>query len=1324
MDMFIRRILIIWALALFSFTSIASSTPASADRVGVEVLDKFNIKPELKAQDYHLFGDKIDPVMGNLSFTQTDLNLPGNFTLPVKIERTLSGPDGWFADSREFASWSLVLPHVRSTLLSDPQGNFPTDHGAWALGTACSRPLGPGQYKLVSGTTFRVDERDYWAGDSIEIPGVGNEKILADTNGIKTTASGWKISCLNTSDGYEGFKVVDNNANTYYFTKIKYVQSLKSVDVSASTPTPPPCSFGHCPQPELPDPSEPQTFFINLRKYSVFLMPSKIVDKHGNYVNYTYSGDKLIKIQSSDGRSISISYNSNNYISSVTDGVHTYNYAYDTYDIATLSQVTRPDGRSWKFEHPKKSNEPGHYFWNRVTMGEHSQTLMGTGCPLGTVQGGVFARMTSPEGEQGTFSLHETYHGRTGIDKVPRPNPNRWPQYLVGYYDADCVSMISIYDKTVQDVDGSTKSWSYNYSQNEGAYNGETKIAPKTLDFDISFSGHDAGYFKSTTITNPDGSKEVFFFSRKLGWDENKLYAKEYINNSGHVVKIEEYQYYKGRYVGRSNVYLDEMSEQKIKEKLTSEILTADDGSTDKYSKQVTSFTDSDEPEIVHYFNDFSSNDLWKKITYFNLNSINLLDVVSGEEVSSDGRLWKSSDRKEFYTSGSGIGEISNSYVAGKLISTNYYNTDGTLQKTTYNGSGRYEQYDSYFRGTPRKITLPCNITNGCNTVNGSSANTVVALLSVNNDGTIQSVTDFNGNKVNYSYNPIGWLTKIDYADTKWLDKTIDYTTVTVANDGLSGSDIPAGSLRQTITQGNYQKRIYHDGLLRPIFVSERDTTNGTTARYQSFEYDAESRVILETFFNNSPANKLGNKTEYDVLGRVIRKTRTSDDREIQTSYLSNNSVAVTDGEGNTTTTYLAYGSPDYQLPISIDAPDTDSLSIAYNEFGQVTALSQGSVTENRVYDAYQELCKVVRPETGITAFGFNGQRQIIWRAEGTSGSATACDPGAVPSSQKVLIGYDNQGLIRTETYPDGLSNKTYSYDPQGNLVTLSAGNVLWNYQYNSLNLVAKETLTLDNRSFALTRNYNSLGALSSLTYPSGGTVDFLPNALGQATKAGTYASGVSYFANGQVKQFTYGNGILRTVQQDTSGRLDSLADAKSGVVKNNLKPAYDFNDNLTALIDFVDRSYDISNIHYDGVDRLISANGKWGTGSFSYDGMGNLLRRSYNNSTIGFQYNSRNLLNNLTGAYAYKYQYDARGNVINNGRYALSYNLAQQMTSAKSISYVYDGFNRKVKKTNSSGNSYTVYSKDGQLLYRLAPNGTQTDSIYLGKQIVAEVDR
>jgi hypothetical protein len=52
------------------------------------------------------------------------------------------------------------------------------------------------------------------------------------------------------------------------------------------------------------------------------------------------------------------------------------------------------------------------------------------------------------------------------------------------------------------------------------------------------------------------------------------------------------------------------------------------------------------------------------------------------------------------------------------------------------------------------------------------------------------------------------------------------------------------------------------------------------------------------------------------------------------------------------------------------------------------------------------------------------------------------------------------------------------------------------------------------------------------------------PNALGQPTRAGDYATWVSYYPNGAVKAFTYGNGIVHSLIQNARGLPDTSTDA------------------------------------------------------------------------------------------------------------------------------------------------------------------------------------
>ena len=90
--------------------------------------------------------------------------------------------------------------------------------------------------------------------------------------------------------------------------------------------------------------------------------------------------------------------------------------------------------------------------------------------------------------------------------------------------------------------------------------------------------------------------------------------------------------------------------------------------------------------------------------------------------------------------------------------------------------------------------------------------------------------------------------------------------------------------------------------------------------------------------------------------------------------------------------------------------------------------------------------------------------------------------------------------------------------------------------------------------TFTLGYGYDANGHLSLQLYPDGQTVAYTPNALGQPTQAGSYATGVQYFPNGAMKQFTYGNGIVHTMQQNAR-QLPARVTSSGAVVSFSGKP-------------------------------------------------------------------------------------------------------------------------------------------------------------------------
>ncbi len=233
----------------------------------------------------------------------------------------------------------------------------------------------------------------------------------------------------------------------------------------------------------------------------------------------------------------------------------------------------------------------------------------------------------------------------------------------------------------------------------------------------------------------------------------------------------------------------------------------------------------------------------------------------------------------------------------------------------------------------------------------------------------------------------------------------------------------------------------------------------------------------------------------------------------------------------------------------------------------------------------------------------------------------------------------------------------------------------------------------MDGTSFVLNPEYDSLGNTSSLTYNGQFTATYTPNALGQSTVLNdgstVVASNVLYYPNGQLKSFNYGNGLQFNQSLDTQFRPYERAVLQSGSYR--VAQRYDDNNNINALTDLVTSSRSVS-MQYDGLDRLDVANGAWGSGGFDYDARGNLTYKTVAGVGSSYSYtSSTNRLSTVTGGYSFSC--DDRGNVTNNGKRAFRFNRANQLISSGTVTYAYDGYNRRIKQQTAAGVSYSLYN-------------------------------
>jgi RHS repeat-associated protein len=694
----------------------------------------------------------------------------------------------------------------------------------------------------------------------------------------------------------------------------------------------------------------------------------------------------------------------------------------------------------------------------------------------------------------------------------------------------------------------------------------------------------------------------------------------------------------------------------------------------------------------------------------------------------------------------------------GRLVQTLTYNADGTVA-TVKDGNNNVTTLGSWYRGVPRSVTF---------------ADNSVQSAVVNDSGWITSVTDENRYRTCYTYDAMGRITGVWYpsesvldtcdgsatqAHVTWAPTLQVFEKVAVAEYG-----IPSGHWRQTISTGNGRKITYFDALWRPLLTREYDTSNEAgTQRFQRFDYDHEGRVTFASYPGTTDALSTGIWTTYDVLGR---QRSVSADSELSpglltttTSYIGNSSgsytLLTTPAGQQTRTWFQMFDQPDYSRPIKITHPEAASTHITRDIFGKPTRIRRsnstsatgGTLAINRdyTYNAYQELCRSVEPETGATLMGYDGAGNLTWSASGLPTSTACHSTGNTTAinARKAVRTYDARNRITALSFPDGLGDTAHTYTPDGlpaSITAYNAGNtVTTQYTYNRRRLLTQERTLWNSINWPISYTYNANGHRLSEVLPGNVAVNYAPNALGQPTQAGTYATGVTYYPNGAIKQFTYGNGVVHNLIQNARQlpeRSYDCAVAGTGCTSTNkrldLTYAYDTVGNVSGITDNRNGRQTRS-MSYDGLDRLTQTiSPMFGTASYTYNALDNLtsidVTAGTGNRTHTYAYNPENQLSNIknaAGGSEVALEYDEQGNLeLRTGQgitHSYSFDYGNRLRSvAGKASYVYDGLGRRVRDY-TTGSKYSLYSQDGRLMYASDLRQAKvTQYIYLGGSLVA----
>jgi RHS repeat-associated protein len=452
------------------------------------------------------------------------------------------------------------------------------------------------------------------------------------------------------------------------------------------------------------------------------------------------------------------------------------------------------------------------------------------------------------------------------------------------------------------------------------------------------------------------------------------------------------------------------------------------------------------------------------------------------------------------------------------------------------------------------------------------------------------------------------------------------------------------------------------------------------------------------------------------------------------TEYLGGFQRRITNPRGFAVTHgFQAFESPSEDHLAQVAMADGSWISIARDLFGKPTSIARGGTfggvaqqaTRNYVYDGYHRLCKTIEPESGATVQDYDAANNVAWRASGQNlPSTTSCDLLSVGAASKMVFAYDPRDRLTTTAFGDGQPGISRNYTPDGLLQQTVSSSFTWTYSYNNRRLLTQEAFSvpaqLPGAGWNFSYGIDANGHVASLTDPWG-TISYSPNALGQIAQIPGYAVNVHYHPNGLVSDYVLANGIAHQVSQNTRGLPREWHDI--GVAWDVYD--YDANGNTVAITDW--QFAENRSMGYDALDRLSSANGVWGAGSYSYDALDNLRSSQVGARSLTHAIDpSTNRLTGLSGSQSLSMGYDANGNVTQRGSQAFNFDIGNRLRVAQGkASYDYDGHGRRSWVVFANGstqlNAYAGTGKAGQLLFSNHSTKGGTRYVYLGGKLIAE---
>ena len=440
---------------------------------------------------------------------------------------------------------------------------------------------------------------------------------------------------------------------------------------------------------------------------------------------------------------------------------------------------------------------------------------------------------------------------------------------------------------------------------------------------------------------------------------------------------------------------------------------------------------------------------------------------------------------------------------------------------------------------------------------------------------------------------------------------------------------------RSTVSRytSGYEEFTYNDTNDR---TSHRDKNGNIT----SYEYDDKGNVIVEKTPVGDVIKTVYSKSDrlvsVEVNGVVVAQNEYDND---------DNLVSSSDALGRA----IGYEYNEYKLPVKIINPDGTSLSLSYDDRGNIDEIIDELGNTNKYsYDDLNRVTSTVDANGNLEKFAYNARNELTESINplGDTRTLEYNESGKLAhvidydgneefteynELNKVSAYVDKDGS-RTEYYynemwqidqikdPTG-ANILCLYDAEGNLTNVvDASYSTIRYSYDSCGNITK---VRDQEGYVTKYTYDKMNRMTSAVMADGSTEYYEYDAFGNETKF-TDALGSEwineYDLAGQKIKSINPTGVDTVYTYDLRGNL--IEERSAG---KSIRYSYDAAGRLTEIIDAA------------GVAT-----------SFSYDNNGNLLSRKVGDVEKSFEYDSMNRVTKefIAGALTASYTYDAAGNI------------------------------------------------------------------------------